>query len=245
MVQVLPYIQSPLEQLQPYIQNFAQTIGHGLRQRGINRQNEGAMAAFQTAQTPMEQISAFSKFHPDTQKNLSPLVTQLIKNSQSKKEEQMISDEAIDSSLNTIENLLDTSSSVGLSANPMDYFSDQALEDKGQWDTAKLNLIAALRDKVNKGVLTNQKFKFIIDSMPDFHSRKATSSGKLKELRKQLLPSEQSEGKMRKAENKSIPEFKIGQTFDKMPRAEDVPAGSVINDGNKRYRSNGTIWQEI
>lgn len=47
MVQVLPYVQSPLEQLNPYIQQASSQIGAGLQNRAINKRTQSILSQLQ------------------------------------------------------------------------------------------------------------------------------------------------------------------------------------------------------
>jgi hypothetical protein len=56
MVQVLPYVQTPLEQLTPYITQAAGHVGTAIRQHGINKSDQSILAQLQS-QTQDGQVS--------------------------------------------------------------------------------------------------------------------------------------------------------------------------------------------
>ena len=236
MVQVLPYVQSPLEQLTPHLAQFGANIGEGLARRAVSKQDEAAYKQFETAKTPMEQVNAYLKFSPETQKAIGPVISSLIKN----KQEGESSSQNIQGSFENLVGLLG-SENIGVRTNLAQFFGDKALSEQAEFENSKINLIAELRDRVNKGVLSNQKFNYLIERLPKFNERKASIRGKLLGVGKELgldissLGGEEKDGES---------EIKIGQEFEKLPPAEGVPNG-IIRSGNKRYKSDGKTWKQI
>lgn len=114
------------------------------------------------------------------------------------KQEDQSSTEAAQSSINRLSEL-----SGEISASPLPTWAHgaESAAEREEFETQKLSLVAAIRDKVNKGVLTNQKFQFILDSLPKHGDRKAVKQRKLKAVADQLklsLPG--STGNLRKVE---------------------------------------------
>jgi hypothetical protein len=72
MVQVLPPVLSPLQQLMPQINQFAGALGQGLRQRDIRNQDQEAMQKYKDATTPMEKAEAFAGMSKDKAKSFAP-----------------------------------------------------------------------------------------------------------------------------------------------------------------------------
>ncbi len=84
MVQVLPYVQSPLEQLMPHINQAAGQIGQGFINRSANLSDQRILEGLAQNQnaTPMDQIKAFSALSSGKQQTLSPLFTQFMQSQQ-------------------------------------------------------------------------------------------------------------------------------------------------------------------
>lgn len=79
MVQILPYVQSPLEQLAPHINQAVGSVAQGIGQWRKNKSDAAIDEQIANAKTDMEAFNAFSKYSPEKQKNLSPVFEQLIK----------------------------------------------------------------------------------------------------------------------------------------------------------------------
>lgn len=78
---------------------------------------------------------------------------------------------------------LSKSKNIGIRTNPKQFFSDKAVGEQAEFESSKAGLIAALRDKVNKGVLSNQKFDYIVNHLlPTHNERQAAIRGKLKSI---------------------------------------------------------------
>ena len=79
MVQVLPYVPSPLEQLTPHLAQFGANIGEGLARRAVNKQDQAAFKEFETADTDIAKFSALSKLSTERLKAVTPLYSSFMK----------------------------------------------------------------------------------------------------------------------------------------------------------------------
>lgn len=78
MVQILPYIESPLQQLAPHIQQAAGALGTGLGQRAKQSSDASIMAQLENA-TPMQITQLIPKLSEDKQKQVLPLYSPYLK----------------------------------------------------------------------------------------------------------------------------------------------------------------------
>lgn len=119
------------------------------------------------------QSEEFARAPPDIQKEFA-------KNTIKKKQEAHQDQETLQSQFNNIWDLMDKRG-IGFAGSLN--MTDEALGNEAQFKASQIGLISAARDRVNKGVLTNQKFQYIIDNLiPKYNERRATTKGKLKAL---------------------------------------------------------------
>lgn len=87
----------------------------------------------------------------------------------------------------SLDRLSELSSQIGYSALPISFHGEESAGNRAEFESQKASLIAALRDQVNKGVLTNRKFDYIVkDLLPSHGDRKVVKERKLKAIAEQL-----------------------------------------------------------
>lgn len=110
----------------------------------------------------------------------------------SKKKEESLSKENIEGAFHR---LWDLSDEIGWS--PLPAGASLNAEKRSEFESNKGALVGALREMVNRGALTNQKFQYITEKLLPSHSdRTVTKRGKLKGIARTLgieLPSEKNE----------------------------------------------------
>lgn len=111
---------------------------------------------------------------------ISSTLQQMLK----QKEETAADNQLIQQSFNRLAEL---SPQISYSPLPVGLHTEESAGDRAEFESQKTSLIAALRDKVNKGVLTNQKFRFIVrELLPSHGDRVAVKQRKLKAIGEQL-----------------------------------------------------------
>lgn len=73
------------------------------------------------------------------------------------------------------------SPNIGIRTTPQQFLGGKAQEEQSEFTSLKAELVGALREMVNRGALTNQKFKYITEKLlPEHNDRQAKIRGKLK-----------------------------------------------------------------
>lgn len=139
--------------------------------------------------------------------------------------------------------------------------SREGVQNRAMFKSMRSGIEAALVPRVNRGALARDRFQFILSLIPDPSESQRAIAGKLAGLSEALseegIPLDTSvlktipwfketlekiEPQKKMSEQKE--ELKVGQTFEKLPSASQIPNG-IIRKGNKRYQSDGKTWKEI
>lgn len=175
--------------------NFGQALMQGLRNSlpgGLAQLSQNMQEARQRKQASVEgralakmhglgedESEAFSRLSPETIRTMAP---QLAKNLFSKKEENAI----VQDSFNEMANIL-KKGNIGRGSGIKGFFGGETAKDAAYFNSLKASLIAAVRDRVNKGVLSNQKFQYIVNELlPQSTDLEDTIEGKLRGIAKEL-----------------------------------------------------------
>ena len=159
---------------------------------------------------------------------------------------------AVQGSLNRMLELAN-SDNLGIRTWPNQWLSDEATGEQAEFESNKASLIAALREKVNKGTFSNQKFDYIVNKLlPKHNDRQSVIKKKLKAIGEQLdLDIPGMEKKEEKGPSKVNPQaaqepqkLKEGTTFESLPKAADHP-NAILSKNGKRYVSDGKTWKEM
>lgn len=82
---------------------------------------------------------------------------------------------------------LTKSPNIGIRTNPKQFLGSKAVEEQSEFTSLKAELVGSLRELVNRGALTNQKFNYIVNTLlPQHNDRQASIRGKLKGIAKIL-----------------------------------------------------------
>lgn len=163
MAQVLPYVQSPLEQLTPYIGQ----LGEGVREIGTkianNRKSENFNKIINDPNSSDIQIAnAFSQLPKDIKESSGPLYTQALRNrgqaaQQAGKVNEGLNTQGFKSSASRLRELLPkTGSSVFVS-----FPGTQTYQDRAEFDKLGFLLADNVYTHFNKGALTDKKFDYV------------------------------------------------------------------------------------
>jgi len=119
--------------------------------------------------------------------------------------------------------LWELSSQIGFS--PLPPGASFNAEKRAEFESLKGSLVGALREMVNRGALTNQKFKYITEQLlPSHGDREATKKGKMKGIARVLgLEIEDTPEKEAVAEESFVTFEKNGKLY-KIPQSKALEA---------------------
>lgn len=268
MVQVLPYIETPLQQLAPHIQQGAQALGMGLGQYQRNKADAPILQQLQSGQlSPTQYQAAWAQLSPTAQKKHEPFLQSNLRmqESQAKEEnKQRIQHESKNRELvetgETFKGITGTLQKLkgyaGSTKNPLylKTFNAQkgglnrtGIQKRAQIDSESIALEGLLRDLNTKGTMSTQIYNSLLDKIPTSQDSEREYQGKLDAfndiIEKHFLSkAPKSEGKQEAASESK--QLEVGQSFDKLPSASDFP-NATFTKGNKTYKSDGKNWKEV
>ena len=183
MVQI--FQQAP-DQGQELPSRIAKAFGGGVSQ-GINGylgemfQNKQQMASGTSLAKYLEKPEMASTLGALPQK----IQSEIAKAHFRKRQEEGIDKEVLQT---TFDDLVKLSDEIGYSPLSENFaLSSEAAGKRGEFETLKAPLIAAMRDMVNKGILSNQKFQHIVNKLlPAQGDRKSVKKRKLSAIAKEL-----------------------------------------------------------
>ncbi len=117
----------------------------------------------------------------------------------------------------------------------------QRQEDMAEFDSLNIQLESIAKEMVSKGVLAKDRFKFMIDNLPNAANSDRENKGKLKAVA-QILGLDVKELNKELSSRKNIPKvFKSG------PPPADKFNGRIITnpETGERMQSNGSEWMRI
>lgn len=123
-------------------------------------------------------------------------------------------------------------------------FNRQRQEDAAEFDALNIQLESIAKEMVSKGVLAKDRFKFMIDNLPNSADSDRKNQGKLKAISKILgLDASQLYSK----ENSKEKKFEPGQALEKFPSASSIGANAIITDNEtgQRFISDGKTWKKL
>lgn len=214
MVQVLPYVQTPLEQLTPHINQAAQSIGQGVGGFFRNRSDQQILNSIQNGEiSPASLPTIWGKLSPEARATYEPfLKTQLdLQQHQQKLEQTQAADikkvekekeiarEELAPKFDNLDKLIDDQV-----LNVGNLEAQEALNAQGFWITDQVYT------HFNKGVINKEKFKNMKDDLaPNANLRPAVNKARLKALKTiSGLPEDISKEKFDKVLDQSIKKVK-------------------------------------
>ncbi len=120
-------------------------------------------------------------------------------------------------------------------------FNRQRQEDMAEFDSLNIQLESIAKEMVSKGVLAKDRFKFMIDNLPNAENSDRANQGKLKAIA-QILGLDSKELFKAASSKSNVPKvFKKGP-----PPAARFTDKIIVNpDTGERMRSNGTEWVRV
>lgn len=114
--------------------------------------------------------------------------------------------------------------------------TSEAAKQREKYDVLAFQLERYARAQHTKGALSTKVYQSLLSKLPDSKLSEKQNLGRIEAWEESLL---KNKGKVTESK-----EFKIGQTFESLPPASQVPNG-IVSKGNKRYLSDGKTWKEI
>jgi len=267
MVQILPYVQSPLEQLAPHIQQAAGMAGQAIGKHQRNKADAPILQQLQSGNVSPIQFNtlwgnlsetARKKYEPFLQSNLR------IQEDKAKQEnKQSAQKEAKNLELfekgETFKGITDTLTKLkGYAGSTKIPFTQsfnaqegglnrEGIQKRAQIDAEGIALEGLLRDMNTKGQMSTQVFNALLQRVPTSKDSERVYQGKIDAFNDIIEKHFLSKGKKSEAKQESATEDKQlseGQSFDKLPSASDYP-DAIFKQGDKRYMSDGKKWKEI
>ncbi len=120
-------------------------------------------------------------------------------------------------------------------------FNRQRQEDMAEFDSLNIQLESIAKEMVSKGVLAKDRFKFMIDNLPNAENSDRANQGKLKAVA-QILGLDSKELFKNLPSKSHIPKiFKNG-----LPPASKFSDKILVNpETGERMRSNGSEWIKV
>lgn len=271
-VQVLPYVQSALEQLNPYIQQAASGISGALQNRAVNKRTQSILSQLENPElSQIQQATLSAQLPPQEASNfLNARKIQATENAQNAKiqatqqaaqqkqqqdaiakGEQAKKTEAIYGTALSLVNDIGKAGKLQHIINPGDLAAK-----KQKLESLRPYFEGILKEQVSSGQLSNSRFEFIIDSLFGKDKSYAENIGALQGLAENLgldvakdFEYNPQKGFIEKTPDKPEENFtssvEIGQSFDKLPNASKAGAGTIIQskDGTL-YESDGSGWKK-
>lgn len=190
MVQVLPAVPSFGEKLATALTQAGADIAQGYQQRNAKQQDQEIFNSFDPNDSPINQIQKFSRLSPETQKNLTPLFSQILKTqgaqqiqNQKMQEKAAVEEKEHQDVSQSINSLMDKleEGDVG-KFNQWNKLFAKGRENRAYFDEIALTIEKRLATMVGKGALSKSRFDYLIKQLPRSNDTDATNRGKLKAL---------------------------------------------------------------
>lgn len=207
MVQVLPYVPSPLEQLTPYISQAAGQIGSGIGQHYRNKADQSILQQIQGGQVSASDIPPlWAQLSPETRKTYEPFIQSQLRTQESSNKERAKSEikhefkekesESKKENLRgVVSDLEELKPYAGSTKNPLYLKTFNAhegglnragLEKRAEIDSLAITLEGVLRDISTKGALPKRTFEVLLEKIPKSTDSERVYQGKLNAFKKIL-----------------------------------------------------------
>lgn len=179
MVQVLPYIQSPLEQLNPYIQQATSGVGSALQNRAVNKRTQSILSQLEnpelsqiqqatlTSQLPKEhadqylsarKIQAYENANAEKNQAAQQAAQQKLQQAELEKEQEISSDKALSDNIRNNLKYSGPWSSGFVRGTP-------SFAGREELDASGIIYADKAWNKINKGTMTDAKQKLIVGKL--------------------------------------------------------------------------------
>lgn len=180
-IQVLPYIQSPLEQLSPHIQQAAGALGAGLGSHQRNKSDQSILASLQNASTsPIDYQTLWAKLSPKAREEYKPFLDSQLRMKEAENKEQLKQQteqkkekretaafhDSVRPQLNAVKDLAQK------------YSSSQTTADAEELNTSGFSVTDRIYTHVNKGVINKPKFEQMVNGLAPRAGLSADQNGR-------------------------------------------------------------------
>lgn len=188
-IQILPYQQTPLEQLMPHVEQALGDISTGFGKYQTNKKDQAILEGMKNAQSPMEFLSSYMQLSPERQKSSAPVMAQQIRaNTAALKEGKGLSGEEYSTIIDDLEKQLE-SGSAGMQAFVKSYLPGEmgaeAREGTAKFQSQSTALLGlAQKIALKQGIRNQREFQTFLDrTVPNASDTVETAKGKLEALR--------------------------------------------------------------
>lgn len=179
MVQVLPYIQTPLEQLTPHINQIAGGIGAGVGQHYRNKADTSILTQLQSGQvSPANYPTLWAKLSPEARKTYEPFLQSAIRQQEAGNKENLKretadleKEEKSNAVLGTAKEMRDLIEYTGSTRIPFtksagartdSFVNREGLQKRNKFDTLAASAASFFRDLDTKGQLPQGLYEAVI-----------------------------------------------------------------------------------
>lgn len=268
MVQILPYIPTPLEQLTPHIAQAAGSIGSAYGQHQRNKADQTILQQIQNIQSGQQGTSTidlpvlWNKLSPATRKTYEPFLQSELRKQEAASREtdkretgKLEKREKAESLLGTVkemEDLIPYTGSTDIPWSPSflgNSLNRGAVQKRATFDELAASAASFFRDLETKGQLPLGLYEKVIEPrLPSSKLSERQNKGRLEGLtslakRYGGLPEKEANHE-NESIKKSSQELSEGSAFEKLPSASEYP-NAIFRKGDKRYMSNGKNWKEM